>query len=203
MPPKTVVTREVIIDGAIREVRDNGPESLSARSVAAAIGCSTQPIYSAFGSIGALVDATVDRTLDIALSHRLPSPDPESAFLGIGLAYLDFSRSEPNLFRLLIARGRERLSPASPEWPLRGLTAQMREDAVLAELPEERLQRLLKDMFVYTHGLATLATERPTAKELENERTLLREVGGRMIALTLMEELGELNLEEAARRFHP
>ncbi len=203
VPSKTVLTREIIVDGAIREVRDNGPESLSARSVAGAIGCSTQPIYSAFGSIGALVDAAVDRTLEIALGHELPSPDPESAFLGIGLAYLDFSRSEPNLFQLLMTKGRARLSPSADEWPFLGLTQRMRRDAVLAALPEERLENLLKNMFVYTHGLAALAKARPTAEDIEGERKLLRDVGGRMIALAVMEERGDFDLEKAERRFHP
>lgn len=203
MPPKTVVTGELIINGAIRVIRDSGPESLTARSVAGALGCSTQPIYSAFGSIDGLIDATVDRTLEIALGHELPAPDPESAFLGIGLAYLHFSRSEPQLFQLLMTRGRERLSPSAEEWPFRRLTQEMRRDTVLAALPEERLQGLLKNMFIYTHGLAALATANPTAEELEAERTLLRYVGGRMIALAVMEEQGEFDLEETARRFHP
>jgi AcrR family transcriptional regulator len=197
------MTRQQIIDGAIREVRNNGPDSLSARSVAGALGCSTQPIYSVFGSIGELVDATVERVLELAVEHQLPSPDPESAFLGIGLAYLDFARSQPNLFRLLMSKGRERLSPSAENWPFGSLTGRMRRDPVLAGLPEERLENLLRNMFIYTHGLAALATARPTAEELENERALLREVGGRMIALTVMEERGEFDLEEVARRYHP
>jgi AcrR family transcriptional regulator len=202
MPPKTVLTRELIIDGAIRVVRTGGPEALSARSVAAALGCSTQPIYSSFRSIDELVDATVDRALESALDHELPAPDPESEFLGIGLTYLDFSRSEPNLFRLLMTHGRERLSPSRENWPFRRLTQQMRRDTALAPLSEERLQGLLRTMFIYTHGLASLATARPTPEELEAERTLLRSVGGRMIALAVMEERGEFDLEKAARRFH-
>ncbi len=203
MPPKTVLTRERIINGAIRVVRESGHESLTARSVAGALGCSTQPIYSVFGSIDALLDATVDRALEIALNHALPTPDPESEFLGIGLAYLDFSRSEPNLFQLLMTKGRERLTPSAAEWPFHRLTEQMRRDSVLATLPDERLQILLKNMFIYTHGLAALAPAQPTAEDLENERTLLRDVGGRMIALAVMEASGEFDLEEVARRFHP
>lgn len=73
----------------------------------------------------------------------------------------------------------------------------------LTALPEERLQGLLKNVFIYTHGLAAPATEDPTAGELKSERALLREVGGRMIALAVMEERGDLGLQEAARRYHP
>jgi AcrR family transcriptional regulator len=202
MPPKTVLTGEHIIDGAIRVVRESGPEALTTRSVAGALGCSTQPIYSVFGSIDALLEATVDRALEIAVAHELSTPDPESAFLGIGLAYLDFSRSEPHLFQLLMTRGRERLSPSAAAWPFAGLTEQMRSDCALSELPDERLQRLLKNMFIYTHGLASLAPAKPTEEDLANERTLLRDVGGRMIALAVMEESGQFDLEAVARRFH-
>jgi AcrR family transcriptional regulator len=203
MPPKTVMTREHIIAGAIRVVRAGGPEALTARSVAGALGCSTQPIYSVFGSIDALVKATVDRALEILVAHQLPTPDPESAFLGIGLAYLDFSRSEPHLFQLLMSAGRKRLSPSSPEWPFASLTDKMRRDCALSDLPAERLQRLLKNMFIYTHGMAALAPAQPTHQDLESERALLREVRGRMIALAVMEERGQFDLEAVARRFHP
>lgn len=203
MPPKTSVTKDRIVDGAIAVVRESGHASLTARAVAGALGCSTQPIYSVFGSIDTLFDATVSRALEIALDHQLPVPDPESEFLGIGLAYLDFSRSEPNLFQLLMTNGRERLSPSAPEWPFHRLTNQMRRDSVLTALSEDRLQRLLKNMFIYTHGLAALAPVSPTPEQLHEERVLLRDVGGRMIALAVMEARGEFDLEEAARRFHP
>lgn len=203
MPPKTTVTRNQIIDGATGVVRRDGPDAITARAVAAFLGCSTQPIYSAFGSIDAVVDAAVDRAAEIALHHTLEEPDPESAFLEIGLAYLDFSRREPELFRFLIARGRRHLTPDATTWPFGRLTERMRDDFALATLSEERLRLLLRNMFVYTHGLATLAPENPTEAELESERELLKNVGGRMIALAIMEDRGEFDLEEIAGRFRP
>ena len=41
MPPKVKITKEEIIEAALRIVRESGDEALNARNVAAALGCST------------------------------------------------------------------------------------------------------------------------------------------------------------------
>lgn len=51
MPPKQKVTKEDIVLAAINLVRKNGVESINARSVAAEIGCSTQPIFSNYATM--------------------------------------------------------------------------------------------------------------------------------------------------------
>lgn len=48
MPPKIKVTRESIVATAVDLVRSEGAQALNARRIAAALGCSTQPIFSNF-----------------------------------------------------------------------------------------------------------------------------------------------------------
>ena len=54
MPPKVKVTKEEIIAAALEILRQKGMEAVNARAVAAALGCSTQPIFSNYSSMGAL-----------------------------------------------------------------------------------------------------------------------------------------------------
>ena len=56
MPPKAKVTGESILQAAVALVREKGVEALNARSLAAAIGCSTQPIFSNYESMEDLRD---------------------------------------------------------------------------------------------------------------------------------------------------
>ena len=51
MPPKVKVTKEEIINAALALVRENGTDAINARSIAASLACSTQPIFSNFATM--------------------------------------------------------------------------------------------------------------------------------------------------------
>ena len=55
MPPKIKITKEEIIKTALELVRTSGEQSINARTVAGALNCSTQPIFSNFSSMGICV----------------------------------------------------------------------------------------------------------------------------------------------------
>ena len=61
MPPKVKVTKEEIIRAAVEIVRRDGHQALNARTVAAALNCSTQPVFSNFSGMDALRMAVVER----------------------------------------------------------------------------------------------------------------------------------------------
>ena len=45
MPPKPKVTKQQILEGAVALVREKGAGALTAKALAARLGCSTQPIF--------------------------------------------------------------------------------------------------------------------------------------------------------------
>ena len=51
MPPKVKVQKEEIVRAAVEIVRKQGMAALNARTVAAALGCSTQPVFSNFAAM--------------------------------------------------------------------------------------------------------------------------------------------------------
>lgn len=79
----------------------------------------------------------------------------------------------------------------------------MRQDPVLAALPHERLEPLFRDMFIYTHGLCTLTAINTDKTGYQALRKILHTMGGKLIALTIMEEKNENLLEETMKRYHP
>ncbi len=105
MPPKTKITREMILSAAVEVVRQSGFESINARNVAKELGCSTQPVMSHFATISGLKRAAyreADRLHTEYLTNVPPGQDPA---LGIGLNYIRFAVEEPQLFRFLFQSG--------------------------------------------------------------------------------------------------
>ncbi len=161
MPPKIRYHEEDIVNAAFELARNNGIESLNARSVAAEIGCSTQPIFRAFESMDQLkrsvFDRSVERFSEFVAENRSCS---DCTFKSIGLAYLLFAMNEPHLFRLVY------LNPEVTECEM--LEAFKCKEYVLQSLVNERgftmeQARLIhQHMWIYTQGLATiLAVQHP------------------------------------------
>lgn len=157
MPPKVRVTREEIVDAALSLLKQSGEEAINARRVAAALGCSTQPVFSNFATMEELrreVILAAYRSYCGFLEREVASGryPPYKAY---GMAYIRFALEERELFKLLFMRDRtgEDLAP-TPDF----------EEAVCMIVaangvsPETaRLMHL--EMWVAVHGIgAMLAT---------------------------------------------
>ena len=108
MPPKTKVTKDGIIRAAVALVRQEGPGALNARSLARALGTSTQPIFSNFASMEALkmeVLAYAEELYQRFFQEELAS-EKYPPYKASGMAYIRFARQERELFRLQFMRDR-------------------------------------------------------------------------------------------------
>ena len=101
MAPKNKFTKEQMVKAAVRVARDRGIDGLTAKTMADELGISTQPVFTAFGSMDEVkreVDAAAvsvyDGYTELGLKEKIP-------FLGVGMQYIRFARQEPELYRLL------------------------------------------------------------------------------------------------------
>lgn len=81
---------------------DNGEPSL--RAVARAAGVSAMAPYRHFPDKAGLLAAVADHgfeTLRVALTAADADPEPSEALFAQGMAYIDFARANPALFRLM------------------------------------------------------------------------------------------------------
>ena len=105
MPPKTRITRYMIINAAIEVARKSGFETINARTVSEQLRCSTQPIMYHFSTIEAMKRAAYAEA-DHRHSEYMMTISPEQdPLLGIGLNYIRFAVEEPQLFRFLFQSG--------------------------------------------------------------------------------------------------
>jgi AcrR family transcriptional regulator len=111
MARKTEVFRKDIIEAAVDIVRTQGSDALNARSLAAKLGCSTQPVFSNFKSMDDLLCAVLERTLEIYNSFVetvVNSNKYETPYKARGMAYILFAMQQTNLFKLLFMRDRKK-----------------------------------------------------------------------------------------------
>ena len=108
MPPKIKITKEDIIATAVSLARESGAEAINARAIAAALNCSTQPIFSNFATMeelqGAVLTAAYERYLAFLKKEAESGKYPQ--YKAFGMAYIRFAKEEKELFKLLFMRDR-------------------------------------------------------------------------------------------------
>lgn len=161
MGPRVTIDRESIIKATLDLIREGGWDAVSARSLAARLGASTMPIYSAIGSMEELKKAALERSLELLFrSQRTPRTDNESLDLAVG--YVIFAREEPEIFHFIDATrgeiGKGKLLEVSKDESAPGSIAtigEIREMLEALKAPENQEDFIL-DSWIFTNGLATL-----------------------------------------------
>lgn len=186
MPAPVKITKEALLEAALELIRARGPEALNARALAAALGCSTQPIFRLYPNMEALRRAVLEQALAVYHRDRAArvAASAEPAYKAAGLAYIGFARDEPALFRLLFmrSRGGERESPEAVDWAPD--TRMAGASAGLAG-PEAELFHL--EMWALVHGVAVMAA---TGYLTLDEATVSRMLSDAYLAIKQKREAG-------------
>ncbi len=102
MSRKATITQKEIVNAAFKITRKEGFEQITSRKLAAAAGCSTQPIFRIYDSMDGLKKDVYDRTVTYYEDFCNGFPKThDTPFVDLGLAYIGFAQKTPNLFRLL------------------------------------------------------------------------------------------------------
>jgi AcrR family transcriptional regulator len=155
MPPKLRITKDDIIQAALEIVRLEGAQAINARTVASALHCSTQPVFSNFATMDELRLAVVEKAdaLCQAYMEKEISSGHFPPYKATGMAYIRFAKEERELFKLLYMRDR------SGE-PLPGNAGQFNEAVSAVQsgtgLSQPDAQLFHLEMWAYVHGIATM-----------------------------------------------
>lgn len=106
MPPRARITKELVLDAAFRVARSQGHETITARSVAKALGSSTQPVLYYFDTVDEVREAAYNKTDEYHTAYILPKASDKDPLLTLGLNYVRFGYEEPHLFRFLFQSNR-------------------------------------------------------------------------------------------------
>lgn len=101
MAPKIRFPREKVVEAALQVVREYGAESLTVRLVAAKLGASSQPIFTHFPTMEALMKAVTDAAHEEYNHYIEPCFQKKTYQKFFAINYIRFASCEPNLFALL------------------------------------------------------------------------------------------------------
>ena len=155
MPPKVKVTRDAIIETAVTLTRKQGADSINARNIAAALNCSTQPIFSNFDTMNALRLSVVIKATELFKQYNIQEIElhhsPE--YKAYGMSYIRFAKEEPELFKLLFMRDRKDISE-SPESLFFDQMVSVVQGNTGLGVDAANLFHL--EMWAFVHGIATM-----------------------------------------------
>ena len=154
MAPKNKFTKEEMVAAALQVVRTKGIEGLTAKTMADALGTSTQPIFTAFGSMDivrqevcAAAVRVYDRYTNAGLQEKIP-------FFGVGMQYIRFAREEPELYRLLFLTETQEFSAMQA---MRHLQALVRPTLIAVyHITADDADLYFRNLWLVVHSLSTL-----------------------------------------------
>ena len=155
MAPKNKFTKEEMVAAAVRVVRSGGIGALTAKTLADALGTSTQPIFTAFGSMDGVRQAVYAAAVrvyggytDAGLREKIP-------FFGVGMQYIRFAREEPELYRLLFLTKMDETCQALASM-MHSLDLVRPSLEKTYQISSRDADRYFRDLWLAVHSLATL-----------------------------------------------
>ena len=116
MPPKQRITREMILERSFEMFCREGMEVVNARSVAKALNCSTQPIFSYFSGMQDLKTTLEEKAKEQFQDALRVDDQPGDPLVSIGCAYTRFAAEQPYLFaHLFLSMQDDSLYPFASE----------------------------------------------------------------------------------------
>jgi AcrR family transcriptional regulator len=155
MPPKVKVTKEDVVLAAMEIVRREGAAAINARTIAAQLGCSTQPIFSNFATmeeLKAAVIAQAETLCDQYLQTEMES-GKYPVYKASGMAYIRFAKEESALFQLLFMRDRGGETEDGADNLFTRMVTVVQGNTGL-DFTDAQVFHL--EMWAYVHGIATM-----------------------------------------------
>lgn len=175
--------REALTKAALNLIAEKGPTGFSFAEAARAAGVSPAAPYRHFRDRDALMAEIATRGFEIFADELARAwdggrPDPYTAFIGLGRAYLAFARTEPAYYSAMFEGALPHDSYPALDAAGRGAFDVLREasEAICALMPKEkRPPTLMMSLHIWSmaHGIASLfargdASRRPIPMPAED-----------------------------------
>ncbi len=154
MPPKCKFTRDEITRAALTLTRKAGPDGLTARALADALGCSVKPIFGLFKNMEEVQGAVQSAAQDLYQSYLAAdmAAGKYPPYKASGMGYIRFAREEKELFRLLFMCDRK----GEPPEPGREMDVILPVIMKNTGLSREKAERFHLEMWIFVHGIASM-----------------------------------------------
>ena len=155
MPPKFKFAKDEMISAALNVTRKKGMAGLTARALAAELGCSVKPIFGMFQNMEELqqeVLTAVNHFYKVYLQENI-SNSPYPPYKACGMAYICFAKEEKEFFKLLFMRNRSHETIEDSREETRPMIELIQNNL---GIDEEEAYLYHIEMWLYVHGIATM-----------------------------------------------
>lgn len=160
MGRKTQISKEVILEAALKMLIRDGYSAINIKTLSKEIGCSTQPLVWHFENMEGLRKALSEYALNYANEKMCPSaPNGVEAFEQVGKAFIHIAVVEPNLFRFLYLEGYS----GYPADNFDAIVADEDNIELIKRISDsmdisvDSAGRYLQNTIIYTYGIAALS----------------------------------------------
>ena len=187
MAPKNKFTREEMIKTALSVVRKSGMDKLTAKTLADALGTSTQPIFTCFGSMESAKKEVRNAAQAMFESYLAEGLRQYIPFFGYGMQYIRFAKEEPMLYRLLFlsdneCENRETISSMNRAFNL------VRPSLIeIYHLTDKEAERFFRDVWLVAHSVSVLIVTGACAYSEEDIHHIL--TGSSVASIKAIKEL--------------
>lgn len=186
LPTTTKITKEMILNTAFDIAREQGVEKISNRELAKRMNCSIRPIYYQFKNVEEL-----NKELYKKIEHYFYKFLIENMIKGIppykqiGINYIKFAKTENNLFKFLFMSETRQEPSTFVETDEKGFEEVIKAIKISTHLSEKDIKSFHIKMWIFAHGIATLAAAKSVEFTDEQIQDLLSQ---EFQALMLLEE---------------
>ena len=159
MARKVTISRDMILEAALKILIRDGYAAVNIKTIASEIGCSTQPVVWHFENMDGLRQALSEYAGEYAAKKAfLDSRNMVESFEFMGRAYVKMALKEPNLFKYLYLGE----SPMGRPYDLKGIARDKKNKEMISRiaeqtgLNEEQVIRFVRNTLIYSHGIATM-----------------------------------------------
>ncbi len=153
MPNPILVNKKMIDETAFKMVKNHGLDILSARNIAKEIGCSTKPIYRVYKNMEELKGVVIKTSVKYMKSYIYGYKKTTKPLLDSGLGYINFAKTEKELFKLINMNNKLNSEMVSQNNELFDLIAT---ELSQKKFNDEKLFKILEQLIIFTYGLAMI-----------------------------------------------
>lgn len=174
MPPLIKFTKEDIIDISYEIVKEEGFESLNARTIAKELNSSVQPIFHNFSNMEELKSVVYDKIYNKYMEYMIVDENDVKAYKLKGLSYIRFARDYPEFFKIIFM---QKTTLSAENFVMADNVGDniIRTGQKLTGLSFEEQKKFHVKVWIFTHGIACLVatntvkfTDEEIDKLLEN-----------------------------------
>ena len=180
MPRKVQITKDIILEAALKLLIREGYSAVNIKSLANELHCSTQPVSWQFENMEGLRTALAEYAH--SYTNRIVRPNSSNAmvaFREIGQAYIDLAFDMPNLFRFV---GMNESGTYSAKGMISILDHERNsyladELAKILGISDEQSRSFIMTMVTYTHGLSAMIATGVVMEDRDRVKEIMFETG--------------------------